>query len=106
MKKYPQSLFWIGFITNVVGRFFFLFFPALILLFIGIWVKECLIIGLSLLTIDIILSLIEQLRIRKTTLENDNPNFTEFQDAILSPDWRENIKNIVEERIDDDISDE
>ncbi len=103
MKKYPQSLFWIGFITNMFGRYFFLFFPALILLFIGIWSKPCLIIGVILLAIDIIASFIEQLNIRKATLDSDNPNFAKFQDAILSPDWRENIHNVIEDSVNDDI---
>lgn len=98
-KKYPVSLFMIGFISNIIGRFFFLFFPAVILIIIGIWVKACLIIGLGLLGLDIVLSFGEQLILRNATLNSDNLNFTEFQDAILSKDWRNNIKNLVEDKI-------
>lgn len=97
-KKYPVSLFIVGVISNMIGRFFFLFFPAVILIIIGIWVKVCLIIGLSLLGLDIVLSFIEQLILRNTTLNSSNPNFTKFQDAILSEDWRNNIMNIVDDK--------
>lgn len=100
-KKYPKDLFWIGFITNIFGRFFFLFFPTVVLLIIGIWNKTCLVIGVFLLLIDVIVSFIEQIRIRKATLESNNPNFDEFQEAILSDNWRDNIKDIVDEKIED-----
>lgn len=105
-KKYPLSLFIAGFITNIFGRFFFLFFPAVILLFIGIWVKVCLMLGLALLALDIALSFIEQLILRNVTLNSDNPNFAEFQDAMLSENWRDNIKNIIEGKISENQDDD
>lgn len=98
-KKYPASLFWTGFCLNLIGKFFYLFFLALILMIIGIWVKVCLMIGLALLVLDVILSLAEQLVLRRTTLKSENSNFAEFQEAILSNDWRENVKELVEEKI-------
>lgn len=91
-RKYPAYLFWMGFVGNIFGRFFYLFFPAVILLFIGIWKKGCLTAGACLLTADIALSLIAQLIIRQTVLkESGNPNFREFQEAVLSPNWQENL---------------
>lgn len=62
------------------------------------WVKVCLIIGLGLLGLDIVLSFVEQLHIRNATLNSDNPNFTEFQTAILSKNWKDNITSIVENK--------
>ena len=56
--KYPAKLFWIGFFMNIVKNLF-LFFPAIILLIIGIWIKGCLILGGVLLILDIIISLVE-----------------------------------------------
>ena len=97
--KYPANLFWIGFFMNMAKRFW-LFLPAIVLLIVGIWVKWCLIIGLALLLLDIIISLLEQIRIRNATLKSNNPNFTEWQDAILSPDWKDNVKDLVESQID------
>lgn len=103
-KKYPVSLFVIGFILNITKNFFLLI-PAIILLIIGIWVKLCLKIGLILLIIDIILSFVEQIRIMLTTLNSSNPNFSEFQNAILSDNWKDNIMNLVEEKIDSNEED-
>ena len=101
-KKYPLSLFLIGFVMNIFGRFFFLFLPALIFLIGGIWNKVSFYIGAILLIFDVVLSFIEQLKIRSTTLNSDDPNFKEFQEAILSPDWKNNIKEIVEDKIEDE----
>ena len=102
-KKYPTSLFIIGFITNILFHFFWLFFPSIILLIIGIFVQPCLYIGLMLLLADIVLSFIEQLRIRQAFLkESDNPDFKAFQDA-LSKDgsWKDNISEFLNQKISD-----
>ena len=100
-RKYPTSLFIIGFITNILFRFFWLFIPCIILLFVGIFVKTCLYIGLTLLLIDILLSLTEQFRIRQTFLEeSDNPDFRAFQDALSKDgDWRNNIGELLNQKI-------
>ena len=102
-RKYPTSLFIFGFITNLLFHFFWLSLPAIILLIIGIFVKSCLYIGLALLLIDIVLSLIEQLRIRQTFLkESDNPDFRAFQDALSNDgNWKDNIVELVNQKISD-----
>ena len=97
-KRYPFSLFLIGFIINFLFHFFWLFIPSVILLIVGIWVDWCLYAGLALLGIDIILSFVEQLKIRQTMLsDSDNEQFSQFQDAV-SRDGNvfENIKSFVE----------
>ncbi len=96
--KYPVNLFWIGFFMNMTKNFL-LFFLAIILLIVGIWVKWCLILGLALLALDIIISLVEQIQIRNTTLNSDDPNFKEWQEAILSPNWKDNIINLTESKM-------
>lgn len=98
-----MSLFIIGFITTVLFRFFWLFIPCIILLIVGIFVKPCLYVGLALLLVDIILSLIEQLRIRKTCLEeSDSSDFQVFQDALSKDgNWRDNIGEILNQKISD-----
>ncbi len=94
--KYPAKLFWVGLAGDIVFRRFYLFVPAVVLLIIGIWVKLCLVIGLSLMLIDVLISLIDQLQIRKTMLtESDNPDFSLFQEAVLSEEWEENVKDTV-----------
>ena len=104
-KKYPVSLFVIGFIMNLIKNFF-LFYPGLILLFIGIWLDVCLKIGVCLLLADVAVSLIEQIQIRNTILNSDNPEFEEFQNAMLSGNWRENIQDLVESKIENADDDE
>ena len=102
-RKYPTSLFIIGFVTNILFHFFWLFIPCVILLIIGIFVKICLYIGLALLLIDIVLSLIEQFRIRQAFLEeSDNPDFRAFQDALSKDgNWKDNIGEFLNQKISD-----
>ena len=102
-RKYPTSLFIIGFITNILFHFFWLFIPCIILLIVGIFVKPCLYIGLALLLIDILFSLIEQFRIRQAFLEeSDNPDFRAFQDALSKDgNWRDNIGELLNQKISD-----
>ena len=92
--KYPAGLFWIGFLLNMTKNFFLLF-PAILLLILGIFFEKCLLIGLALLILDIAVSFIQQIQIRNATLNSDNPNFREWQDAILSPEWKENITDLL-----------
>ena len=99
-RKYQLSLFIIGCITNFLFRYFWLLIPGVILLLVGIFVDVCLYIGLALLVVDGILSLAEQLMIRKTFLsDSENPDFQRFQKA-LSKDgsWVENFKETVEQK--------
>lgn len=96
-RRYPASLFVIGFITNVIFHFFWLFVPAIILLLIGIFAEPCFVIGTTVLVIDVLLSLIEQIRIRNAFLqESDNPSFKAFQDALSKDgNWRDNMADFV-----------
>lgn len=100
-RKYPTSLFIIGFIMNIFFRFFWLFVPAVALLIVGIFAKPCLYIGLALLILDVILSLIEQIKIRNTFLkDSDNPDFQEFQDALSKDgDWTSNLGELLEQKL-------
>ena len=99
-NKYPVSLFVIGVLMNLTKNFF-LFLPSIVLLIVGIWVKWCLFVGVALLLLDVIISLIEQIQIRNATINSDNPKFKEWQDAILSSDWKNNIMDLTESKIDD-----
>lgn len=116
-RKYPTNLFFFGLITNILFRFIWLLVPGIILLIIGIFVKPCLYIGLAALLLDVLLSLIEQLRLRQAFLEeSDNPDFKVFQDALSGAgDWKENIGELLNQKIsesqnqiqpDDDVENE
>ncbi len=102
-RNYPKSLFVIGLLMNLTKNFFLLF-PGLFFLIVGIWVKWCFVVGLVLLLMDVLISFIEQIQIRNTTINSDNPNFKEWQDAILSSDWKENVQNLVEENIENNTN--
>ena len=100
-RRYPPDLFWFGYISNVVFHFFWLFWPSIVLILIGIFVKPCMYVALALLVLDLIISFIDQMLIRRAFLQDsDNPDFRAFQDALSKDgDWRENIQEIIEGKI-------
>ena len=99
-RKYPTKMFWLSVLTNFLFHFFYLSVPGIILCIVGIWVKSCLWIGLAILGLDVILSIIEQLRIRKAAVTpSDNPEFNELMDAFCSPDGLEAVRRIVDAKI-------
>ena len=99
--KYPWSLFFIGFLINLIKRIYLLA-AAAILIVLGIFLNYAFIIGIALLTLNIVISLIEQFQIRHVALNSDDPLFKEWQDAILSENWRENIHTLIEGKIGDE----
>ena len=100
-RKYPISLFLIGFITDVLFRFSWLFLPGAVLLVIGLFSKPCQYIGQTLLLTDIVISLIDQIMLRKAFLsESDDEDFQDFQDSVSGSDgWRNGVRSFLEKRI-------
>ena len=99
-RKYPTKMFWFFVLNNFLFHFFYLSLPGTILCIVGIWVKSCLWIGLVILLLDLILSIIEQLQIRKAAItHSDNPEFNEFMDAFCSPGGLEAVRKLTEEKI-------
>ena len=99
-RKYPAKMFWRFVLTNFLFHFFYLSIPGIILCIVGIWVKSCLWVGLAILGLDVILSIIEQLRIRKATITpNDNPEFNELMDAFCGPNGLDAVRGIVDAKI-------
>ena len=99
-RKYPAKLFWFSLIANFMIRSFYLFLPGLILCIVGIWVKVCLWIGLGLLGFDLLINLVDQLRIRQTALTpSDNPEVNELMEALTGPGGLEAFGKLMEERI-------
>lgn len=92
-RHYNKSLFWIGFMMNMTKNIFLLI-PGLILCIIGIWVKPCLFIGAALLVIDVVISLIEQIRIKKTVENNSDPNFESWAEIMSKDNFGELMKAI------------
>ena len=99
-RKYPAKMFWLFVLTNFLFHFFYLSIPGIILCIVGIWVKSCLWIGLSVLGLDVILSVIDKLRIRKAAVTpSDNPEFNELMDAFCGPDGLDAVRKIVDAKI-------
>ena len=99
-RKYPTKMFWLFVLTNVLFHFFYLSIPGIILCVVGIWVKPCLWIGVTVLGLDAILSIIEQLRIRKAAVSHsDNPEFNELMDAFCGPDGFDAVRRVLDEKI-------
>ncbi len=102
-RKYPLSLFISGVLTNMLFHFFWLSIPCIIIFILSIFIRSLSSIGLSILIIDLILSLIEQFRIRAAFLaDSDNSDFQRFQEIMSRDgDWKKNVKDFVEGKIED-----
>ena len=86
-REYPQKMFWLFVLTNFLFHFFYLSVPGIILCIVGIWIKACLYIGCAVLGLDLILSIVEQSRIRNAAVSHsENPEFNELMDSFCSPD--------------------
>lgn len=97
-KKYPISLFVMGVVMNLFKNLVLLLL-ALIFLVIGIGVQWCLELGLGLLLLNVVIAFVQQLQIRNTTLSSDDPDFQQWQEAMVSADWIKNIKEMTEQKI-------
>lgn len=99
-RKYPANMFWLFVLTNFLFHFFYLSVPGILLCIVGIWVRACLWIGLALLGLDVILSIIEQLQIRKAALtQSDNPEFNELMDAFCGPEGMDGFRKVLDQKI-------
>ena len=98
-RKYPAGMFWFSVLTNFLFHFFYLFLPGFVLCIAGIWVKSCLRIGLAILLLDLGLSIVEQMRIRKALLTSTNPDVKDLVDALCGPGGLEDFGKVLDERI-------
>lgn len=98
-RKYPTKMFWLYVLANFLLHFLYLFIPGIVLCIVGIWVRFCLWIGLAILGLDMILSIIEQLRIRKVAITpSDNSDFNELMDAFCGPDNLDTVRKVVDKK--------
>lgn len=99
-RKYPIKMFIIGVLLNFLFHYFYLFLIGLILCIAGIWSSSCLYGGLAVLGLDLVLSIYEQMQIRKTSLsESDNQDFNEIMDAFLGPEGANGVMKIIEDKM-------
>lgn len=101
-RKYPVKLFVLGIIMNFLIHFFPLFALGALMFLIGIWIPVCTRVGGVLFLLDLILSIVEQVRIRKAALsESSNPEYNEMMDALLGPEGgREKLQEIIAAKAD------
>lgn len=97
-RKYPASLFWMGVAVGILRSFFLLLLSAALLI-AGMRYPLCAALGLTVLAGVIAVVVAKQLLLRHTTLHSVDEGFSEWQNAILSPDWRENVREKTEEAI-------
>ena len=98
-RKYPPKMFCFFVLTNFLFHFFWLSVPGVILCIVGIWVKACLKIGLAILLLDLVLSVIEQLRIKNAVMTSEHPDVRELMDAFCGPEGPEGFGKVLEEKI-------
>ena len=105
--RYPWSLFFMGLLVNVLSRIY-LFAPGAVLLAVGLFVDKDFLkaIGAGLLIAVFIALLIDQIRIRNGIINSDDPRFDEWRSAMMSPHWKDNIMNMLDEKIQDKNSKE
>ncbi len=101
-KKFPLSFFLFGFFLDVVVKRFYLFVPSVIFMLLGIFIGELGSVGAVILAVDIVISFFSQLNLAMMLMNNDDPDFEEMKNNILSDNWRTNIKDWVEGRMTDD----
>ena len=99
-RRYPAKLFYWGILMDFLFHFIYLSVPGVILCIIGIWSKICLWIGLGVLCLDLILTVVEQLRIRKAALTpSDNLDFNQMMEALTGPGGLEAFGEVLDEKI-------
>ena len=98
-RKYPPKMFWFFVLTNFLFHFFWLSVPGIILCMIGIWVKSCLKIGLVILLLDLVLSIVDQLRIQNAVMTSEHPDVRELMDAFCGPEGLAGFGKVMDEKI-------
>ena len=97
--QYPASLFWTGVALNILRSFMWLVISTILLL-IGRTTPWCGMAGLAVFFAVVAVAIGKQLIYRHATLHAEEED---WKAAMLSPDWEENVKAMVERAMNDDI---
>lgn len=98
-RKYPAKMFWLFVLTNFLFHFFYLFVPGAILCVVGIWVRPCLWIGLAVLLLDLIVSIADQIQIKRAVMNSTHPDVAELMDAFCGPDGMDAVREVMDRKI-------
>lgn len=102
--QYPAALFWTGVALSILRSLLWLVL-ATVLMLLGAktpWLGWA---GLALLVLVVAVALIKQLSYRHTVLHSKDSEFADWQAAMLSPDWEENVKDMVQRAMNDTEAD-
>ena len=102
--QYPASLFWTGVALSILRSFLWLIISTVLLL-VGRTTPWCGAAGLAILALVVAVALIKQLSYRHTVLHSKDSEFADWQAAMLSPDWEENVKDMVQRAMNDTEAD-
>ncbi|MBP3665697.1 MAG: hypothetical protein J6K29_01465 [Clostridia bacterium] len=102
--QYPASLFWTGVAVSILRSLLWLVLASVLMLLGGKtpWLGWA---GLALLILVVAVALIKQLSYRHTVLHSKDSEFADWQAAMLSPDWEENVKDMVQRAMNDTEAD-
>ena len=103
-SQYPASLFWTGVAVSILRSLLWLVLATVLMLLGGKtpWLGWA---GLAILALVVAIAIIKQLSYRHTVLHSKDSEFADWQAAMLSPDWEENVKAMVERAMNDTEAD-
>ena len=102
--QYPASLFWTGVALSILRSLLWLVL-ATVLMLLGAktpWLGWA---GLALLILVVAVAIVKQFSYRHTVLHSKDSEFADWQAAMLSPDWEENVKDMVQRAMNDTEAD-
>lgn len=102
--QYPASLFWTGVALSILRSFLWLIISTVLLL-VGRTTPWCAAAGLAILALVVAVAIVKQLSYRHTVLHSKDSEFADWQAAMLSPDWEENVKDMVQRAMNDTEAD-
>lgn len=102
--QYPASLFWTGVALSILRSFLWLIVSTVLLL-VGRTTPWCGAVGLAILVLVVAVAIVKQLSYRHTVLHSKDSEFADWQAAMLSPDWEENVKDMVQRAMNDTEAD-
>ena len=90
-NEYSNLSFVIGFFTNLFKNFV-LIFSSVVLITAGIWIRECLSVGLVLLALDVFVSVVEELRVKNAALNKSD----DWEKEAMASRWKALVDEAIE----------
>ena len=94
-----------GILLNIIQKIPLILIAAVIGI-IGVWFRPCLFVSTGIVAVVLIWSFVEQLVLKHSVEHNDDPRFNSLTNAMMSDDWRKEMKDLAEEHTKDKFDDE